>query len=179
MAREIDVPALADAVLAGDRAPWRGPSRWSSRGELTTAARAGAPRPAAAVDTGGRGAGRRSPARPASASRPSSTSSASARRGRLEGRRARRRPVGWRGGGSVLGDKTRMAGSPSTPTPTSGPRPPGTPRRGGPAHPARPCSSVEAAGYDVVLVETVGVGQSEMHRLDDPAERPVAAMSFG
>ena len=101
-------------------------------------------------------------ARPASASRPSSrrsacTSSTPATGSRCwpSTRRARAR------GGSILGDKTRMDEL-------------GTPTRG--VHPAlaRPAATLggvarrtrealllcEAAGFDVVIVETVGVGQS-------------------
>ena len=64
-------------------------------------------------------------------------------------------------GGSILGDKTRMTDlsrSPSAfirPSPTAG-------TLGGVARRTREAMLVcEAAGYDVVLVETVGVGQSE------------------
>ncbi|MGL5809040.1 MAG: methylmalonyl Co-A mutase-associated GTPase MeaB [Nocardioides sp.] len=71
-------------------------------------------------------------------------------------------PSSTRTGGSVLGDKTRMArlvGDPAAyirPTPTSG-------SLGGVARAtSRTIVLLEAAGYDVVLVETVGVGQSEV-----------------
>jgi LAO/AO transport system kinase len=64
-------------------------------------------------------------------------------------------------GGSILGDKTRMerlAQSPQAfirPTPTAG-------TQGGVARRTREAIlACEAAGFDVVLVETVGVGQSE------------------
>jgi len=64
-------------------------------------------------------------------------------------------------GGSILGDKTRMAQlavHPRAfirPSPSSG-------TLGGVAEKTRECILVcEAAGYDVVIVETVGVGQSE------------------
>lgn len=70
-------------------------------------------------------------------------------------------PSSSRTGGSVLGDKTRMerlAVDPAAfirPSPTSG-------TLGGVARATRESMVVlEAAGYDVVLVETVGVGQSE------------------
>lgn len=70
-------------------------------------------------------------------------------------------PSSTRTGGSVLGDKTRMsrlAADPHAfirPSPTSG-------TLGGVAKATREAMVVvEAAGYDVVLVETVGVGQSE------------------
>ncbi|MFE7298647.1 methylmalonyl Co-A mutase-associated GTPase MeaB [Streptomyces sp. NPDC057579] len=70
-------------------------------------------------------------------------------------------PSSSRTGGSILGDKTRMerlATDPAAfvrPSPTSG-------TLGGVARATRESIVVmEAAGYDVVLVETVGVGQSE------------------
>ncbi len=70
-------------------------------------------------------------------------------------------PSSTRTGGSILGDKTRMerlSVDPSAfvrPSPTSG-------TLGGVAKATRETIVVmEAAGYDVVLVETVGVGQSE------------------
>ncbi|MBD0861551.1 methylmalonyl Co-A mutase-associated GTPase MeaB [Gordonia sp. zg691] len=71
-------------------------------------------------------------------------------------------PSSTRTGGSILGDKTRM-GRLSTaenayirPSPTSG-------TLGGVAKATRESIVlVEAAGFDVVLVETVGVGQSEV-----------------
>ena len=71
-------------------------------------------------------------------------------------------PSSARSGGSILGDKTRMARlsvDPHAfirPSPTSG-------TLGGVAQATRESMVVvEAAGYDVVLVETVGVGQSEI-----------------
>src|SRR6201747_1146955 len=71
-------------------------------------------------------------------------------------------PSSARSGGSILGDKTRMARlavDPDAfirPSPTSG-------TLGGVAQATRESMVVvEAAGYDVVLVETVGVGQSEI-----------------
>ncbi|MFB6774210.1 methylmalonyl Co-A mutase-associated GTPase MeaB [Streptomyces sp. NPDC056337] len=70
-------------------------------------------------------------------------------------------PSSNRTGGSILGDKTRMerlAVDPAAfvrPSPTAG-------TLGGVAKATRESILVmEAAGYDVVLVETVGVGQSE------------------
>jgi LAO/AO transport system kinase len=70
-------------------------------------------------------------------------------------------PTSRRTGGSILGDKTRMqrlAQSRSAfirPSPTSG-------TLGGVARRTRETMAlVEAAGFDVVIVETVGVGQSE------------------
>jgi LAO/AO transport system kinase len=71
-------------------------------------------------------------------------------------------PSSSRSGGSILGDKTRMArlaADPKAfirPSPTSG-------TLGGVARATREAMViVEAAGYDVVIVETVGVGQSEI-----------------
>jgi LAO/AO transport system kinase len=71
-------------------------------------------------------------------------------------------PTSTRSGGSILGDKTRMvrlAQSRSAfirPSPTSG-------TLGGVARKTRETMLlVEAAGFDVVIVETVGVGQSEV-----------------
>jgi LAO/AO transport system kinase len=71
-------------------------------------------------------------------------------------------PSSARSGGSILGDKTRMsrlAVDPAAfirPSPTSG-------TLGGVAQATRESMVVvESAGYDVVLVETVGVGQSEV-----------------
>ncbi len=71
-------------------------------------------------------------------------------------------PSSARSGGSILGDKTRMARlsvDPAAfirPSPTAG-------TLGGVAQATRESMVVvEAAGYDVVLVETVGVGQSEV-----------------
>ncbi|WP_137147479.1 methylmalonyl Co-A mutase-associated GTPase MeaB [Mycolicibacterium sp. CR10] len=71
-------------------------------------------------------------------------------------------PSSTRTGGSILGDKTRMArlavhdDAYIRPSPTSG-------TLGGVAKATRETIVLlEAAGYDVILVETVGVGQSEV-----------------
>ena len=71
-------------------------------------------------------------------------------------------PSSTRTGGSILGDKTRMARLSTErdafirPSPTAG-------TLGGVAKATRETIVLlEAAGYDVVLVETVGVGQSEV-----------------
>jgi LAO/AO transport system kinase len=71
-------------------------------------------------------------------------------------------PSSTRTGGSILGDKTRMArlavhpDAYIRPSPTSG-------TLGGVAKATRETIVLlEAAGFDVVLVETVGVGQSEV-----------------
>lgn len=64
-------------------------------------------------------------------------------------------------GGSILGDKTRMETLSRLPDAFIRPSPAGT-TLGGVARRTREALSVcEAAKYDVVLVETVGVGQSE------------------
>ncbi|NUW39298.1 methylmalonyl Co-A mutase-associated GTPase MeaB [Nonomuraea rhodomycinica] len=70
-------------------------------------------------------------------------------------------PSSTRTGGSILGDKTRM--SRLTADPAAFIRPsPASGTLGGVAKATREAMVVvEAAGYDVVLVETVGVGQSE------------------
>ncbi|MDG3015972.1 methylmalonyl Co-A mutase-associated GTPase MeaB [Speluncibacter jeojiensis] len=71
-------------------------------------------------------------------------------------------PSSTRTGGSILGDKTRMARLSTErdafirPSPTAG-------TLGGVAKATRETIVLlEAAGYDVILVETVGVGQSEV-----------------
>ncbi|MGE4527516.1 MAG: methylmalonyl Co-A mutase-associated GTPase MeaB [Rhodospirillaceae bacterium] len=70
-------------------------------------------------------------------------------------------PSSSRSGGSILGDKTRMetlANNPNAyirPSPSSG-------RLGGVTRTTRETMMVmDAAGYDVILVETVGAGQNE------------------
>ncbi len=70
-------------------------------------------------------------------------------------------PTSKRSGGSILGDKTRMnalANNPAAfirPSPSSG-------TLGGVGRKTRETMFIcEAAGFDVILVETVGVGQSE------------------
>ena len=64
-------------------------------------------------------------------------------------------------GGSILGDKTRMAELSKHPNAFIRPSPSGG-SLGGVARRSREVSRlVEAAGYSVVIVETVGVGQSE------------------
>ena len=70
-------------------------------------------------------------------------------------------PTSSRTGGSILGDKTRMARLAVDPNAFIRPSPAGA-TLGGVARATRETILVcEAAGYDVVLVETVGVGQSE------------------
>lgn len=71
--------------------------------------------------------------------------------------------------GSILGDKTRMPRLSQSPLTYI--RPSATGRTlGGVAHQTREAMLLcEAAGYDIILVETVGVGQSEteVHRITD------------
>ncbi|HUI26346.1 MAG TPA: methylmalonyl Co-A mutase-associated GTPase MeaB [Candidatus Kryptonia bacterium] len=70
-------------------------------------------------------------------------------------------PSSARSGGSILGDKTRMPRLSAAPEAFIRPSPSGG-SLGGVARRTREAMLVcEAAGYDVVLVETVGVGQSE------------------
>lgn len=65
-------------------------------------------------------------------------------------------------GGSILGDKTRMERLSVHPAAYIRPSPSGG-SLGGVAHRTREAMLVcEAAGYDVVIVETVGIGQSEV-----------------
>jgi LAO/AO transport system kinase len=65
-------------------------------------------------------------------------------------------------GGSILGDKTRMEGLAADPDAFIRPSPSGG-ALGGVARKTRETMLLfEAAGYDVLLVETVGVGQSEI-----------------
>ena len=70
-------------------------------------------------------------------------------------------PSSKRGGGSLLGDKTRMAELARDPRGFIRPSPAGT-TLGGVARRTREAILLaEAAGFDVVIIETVGVGQSE------------------
>jgi LAO/AO transport system kinase len=71
-------------------------------------------------------------------------------------------PSSIRSGGSILGDKTRMSSLATNesafirPSPTSG-------TLGGVARRTRECILLcEAAGFDIIIIETVGVGQSEV-----------------
>ena len=71
-------------------------------------------------------------------------------------------PSSARSGGSILGDKTRMAQLSVAERAFIRPSPSGG-SLGGVARRTREAMLVcEAAGYDVVIVETVGVGQSEV-----------------
>ena len=71
-------------------------------------------------------------------------------------------PSSTRSGGSILGDKTRMEQLTRSPDAFVRPSPTGG-TLGGVARRTREALLLcEAAGFDVVLVETVGVGQSEV-----------------
>jgi LAO/AO transport system kinase len=70
-------------------------------------------------------------------------------------------PSSGRTGGSILGDKTRMARLASDERAFIRPSPSGATLGGVAAATREAIVVMEAAGYDVVLVETVGVGQSE------------------
>ncbi len=70
-------------------------------------------------------------------------------------------PSSARSGGSILGDKTRMERLSRDPNAFIRPSPSQT-QLGGVARRSREAVALcEAAGFDVVLIETVGVGQSE------------------
>jgi len=70
-------------------------------------------------------------------------------------------PSSSRTGGSILGDKTRMERLSRRPEAFIRPTPAGRTLGGVAAHCREAMLVLEAAGYDVVIVETVGVGQSE------------------
>ena len=71
-------------------------------------------------------------------------------------------PSSRRTGGSILGDRTRMAGLTASEAAFVRPSPSGR-QLGGVARATRESMLVlEAAGHDVVIVETVGVGQNEI-----------------
>jgi LAO/AO transport system kinase len=71
-------------------------------------------------------------------------------------------PSSVRTGGSVLGDKTRMARLAADPNAYIRPSPSAGTLGGVARATAQAMVVLEAAAYDVVLVETVGVGQSEV-----------------
>ncbi|MCW2754085.1 MAG: transport system ATPase [Marmoricola sp.] len=71
-------------------------------------------------------------------------------------------PSSVRTGGSVLGDKTRMATLSADPNAYIRPSPSAGTLGGVARTTTQAMLVLEAAGYDVVLVETVGVGQSEI-----------------
>jgi LAO/AO transport system kinase len=70
-------------------------------------------------------------------------------------------PTSRRSGGSILGDKTRMANLSMDPRAFIRPSPAGDTLGGAAARTREAMLLCEAAGFDVVIVETVGVGQSE------------------
>jgi LAO/AO transport system kinase len=70
-------------------------------------------------------------------------------------------PSSLRSGGSILGDKTRMATLARNPRAFIRPTPSGAVSGGVARRTRETMLLAEAAGYGVVLVETVGVGQSE------------------
>lgn len=71
-------------------------------------------------------------------------------------------PSSVRTGGSVLGDKTRMARLSTDPHAFIRPSPSAGTLGGVARATTQAMAVLEAAGYDVILVETVGVGQSEV-----------------
>lgn len=71
-------------------------------------------------------------------------------------------PSSVRTGGSVLGDKTRMGELSASPSAYIRPSPSAGTLGGVARATAQSITVLEAAGFDVVLVETVGVGQSEV-----------------
>lgn len=71
-------------------------------------------------------------------------------------------PSSVRTGGSVLGDKTRMSQLSADPNAFIRPSPSAGTLGGVARATTQSMAVLEAAGYDVVLVETVGVGQSEV-----------------
>jgi LAO/AO transport system kinase len=71
-------------------------------------------------------------------------------------------PSSRRTGGSILADKTRMARLASDPNAFIRPSPASGTLGGVAAKTRETMLLCEAAGYDVVLVETVGIGQSEL-----------------
>lgn len=71
-------------------------------------------------------------------------------------------PSSQKSHGSILGDKTRMEGLASDKRAYIRPSPAGSALGGVSAKTRESMLLCEAAGYDVVLIETVGVGQSEI-----------------
>jgi GTPase len=71
-------------------------------------------------------------------------------------------PTSSRSGGSILGDKTRMGRLATEPSAFIRPSPAGDSLGGVTKTTRETIALTEAAGHDVVLVETVGVGQSEI-----------------
>lgn len=78
-------------------------------------------------------------------------------------------PSSQRSGGSILGDKTRMASLSTHPAAYIRPSPAGKSLGGVARHTREAVLLCEAAGFEVIMIETVGVGQSEtvVHSLVD------------
>lgn len=70
-------------------------------------------------------------------------------------------PTSSLSGGSILGDKTRMETLAKDPLAFIRPSPAGTSLGGVTRKTRETIALCEAAGYDIILIETVGVGQSE------------------
>ena len=70
-------------------------------------------------------------------------------------------PTSQRTGGSILGDKTRMASLATNPAAYIRPSPAGKSLGGVARHTREAILLCEAAGFNVIIIETVGVGQSE------------------
>jgi LAO/AO transport system kinase len=70
-------------------------------------------------------------------------------------------PSSQRTGGSILGDKTRMASLATHPRAYIRPSPAGKSLGGVTRHTREAILLCEAAGFNLILIETVGVGQSE------------------
>jgi LAO/AO transport system kinase len=75
-------------------------------------------------------------------------------------------PTSPRGGGSILGDKTRMPELAKSERAFIRPSPSGKRLGGVTRHTREVIAVVEAAGFDRVIVETVGVGQAETEVAD-------------
>src|SRR5262249_13908340 len=75
-------------------------------------------------------------------------------------------PSSVQSGGSILGDKTRMARLSREPNAFIRPSPASGVLGGVAARTRAVMRLCEAAGFDVVLIETVGVGQSEVDAAD-------------
>lgn len=71
-------------------------------------------------------------------------------------------PTSYKSGGSILGDKTRMNQLSGHPGSFIRPTPSGTSLGGVASKTRESLLLCEAAGFDVIIVETVGVGQSEV-----------------
>ena len=70
-------------------------------------------------------------------------------------------PSSQRTGGSILGDKTRMAALATNPNAYIRPSPAGKSLGGVARHTREAILLCEAAGFNLIIIETVGVGQSE------------------